>query len=196
MGDGGRAELGHMRRRRVQLLRMLEDDAWGGGPVAALLAGLLHLGKLRSEEAQLLVPRAWDRVGRPMGLLTREQWVALFRCGGYTHEFEPAERPDRAQRLFRGSDAAGALGMCWSANVDVARWLASGYDDGHVWSAAVEPWRLLAFMATGYEDQFVVDTQGLERQMELVEGPEEIAALDLEELGLRLDAVADGGVCL
>lgn len=165
----------------------LEVDA----SAAAVLLDVLHrAGRVSSSVLSCCVPIAWDLCSWPMSVLPAERWVGLFRAAGYTHEFEPAEAPAGPLRLFRGSDAAGELGMCWSTNLDVARWLASAHPEGWVWSAEVEGWRLLAFLAAGYEDQFVVDTTGLATRV--VETPVEVAALDREALAERLDAVVFG----
>lgn len=156
------------------------------GPAAAVLMDtLLQRGRLSPAIASRCVARAWDVCGGPMSVLPRDRWVALFESSGYTHEFAPAERPRETLRLYRGSDAAGAEGMCWSTNPDVARWLAVTHDVGWVWVADVEPWRLLAFMAETYEDQFVVDTRGLEATV--FERPGVVAGLDVDELANRLD---------
>lgn len=147
-------------------------------------------GWLTGELATYFVARAWDLCGHPMQVLARERWVSLFRLGGYTHEFEPAPRPVDPVRLFRGSDEAGAEGLSWSRSVDVARWFAVQRREGRVFSALVEPWRLLAFMAGGCEDQAVVDTEGL--AVEVVEGPEVVSALDEQVLAERLDLWSAG----
>jgi hypothetical protein len=142
-------------------------------------------GWLSEDAAGWFVARAWDLCGHPMQVLPRERWVALFRLAGYTHEFVPAPRPVEAVRLFRGSDEAGAEGMSWSSRLDVARWFAVQRAGGRVWSAVVEPWRLLAFMAGVSEDQTVVDTAGL--VAEVVEGPEVVSAFDEVVVAERLD---------
>lgn len=162
-----------------------------GAPAAVLMDLFERQGRLPDEVAAVCVPRAWDLCAWPMSVLSRERWVRLFEVAGYSHEFVPARRPAEALRLYRGSDAAGGEGLCWSSNPDVARWMAARFEEGWVWSAVVEPSRLLAFMAAGYEDQFVVDTTGL--VAEVVEGPPVVAAYDVDELAARLDAVAGGG---
>lgn len=160
------------------------------GPPAAVLMELMdRTGRLSPEVARRCVARAWDLCGAPMLVLPRDRWVALFEAAGYTHEFEPAERPAGTLTLYRGSDAGGGEGMCWSTNPDVARWLASGYPEGWVWVAEVESSRLLAFMAETYEDQFVVDTRGLVSVV--FEEPAVVGALDPEVLASRLDALVD-----
>jgi hypothetical protein len=63
------------------------------------------------------------------------------------------------------------------------------YVVGWVWRARVESPRLLAFMASTYEDQFVVDTDGLEA--EVVAGPGDVAAVDRDALAARLDALVE-----
>jgi hypothetical protein len=167
----------------------LELPGGGAGEAAAVLLEVFErLGRLQVEVASRLVPRAWDLCPAPMLVLSRERWVRLFRVAGYTHEFVPAAPPTGVLRLYRGSDERGREGLCWPSNLDVARWLASRYDEGWVWVAVVEPVRLLAFVAAGYEDQFVVDTTGL--VAEVLEGPEVVRGLDVDELSLRLDAAA------
>ncbi len=158
------------------------------GAAAAVLLDLFEeIGRLSATARELVAP-AWDLCSAPMSVLSRERWVRLFRAAGYTHEFAPAQRPTRTLRLYRGSDARGRLGMCWSTNLDVARWFAARQDEGWVWASDVEPWRLLAFMAAGYEDQYVVDTTDLEAVV--VERPSTVAAMDPDALVRRLDAVA------
>lgn len=164
----------------------------GDAPAAAVLLDLLERDMLLTPAVAVeLVPQVWDRCSAPMRVLDVSGWVAMFRCAGYTHEFVPAELPAKTLRLYRGSDASGELGMCWSSNVDVARWVASKYDEGWVWVADVEPPRLLAFMAATYEDQFVVDTTGLAPVV--FEHPGQVAAIDPEELAGRLDALVEIG---
>lgn len=160
-----------------------------GAGAAALMAELLRQGRLSEKTAQECVARAWDLVPSPMSVLTRKAWVALFRAAGYTHEFAPAAPPSVPLVLFRGSDEAGQEGLCWSSNLDVALWFALRFDEGWVWRAEASPWRVLAFMAETYEDQFVVDTTGLE--MEVVADPEALAAVDVDEVAARLDALVE-----
>lgn len=181
----------HADRARAERAALVEL-ALDVDPAAAavLLDDLERMGHRVGDSALTrLVPRVWDLCSWPMGTLPRERWVALFRDAGYSHDFEPAERPAGALRLFRGSDAAGAEGMCWSTNLDVARWLALPYDEGWVYEAAVEPERLLAFVAPVYEDQFVVDTTGLE--ISVLEEPAQVAAIDVDALAERLDRLVE-----
>ena len=161
-----------------------------GEAAAVLLDVFMRTGRVSQVILERCVAPAWDWCGAPMTVLTRERWIALFEAAGYTHEHQPGEPPVDPVRLYRGSDRPGEFGMCWSLNIDVARWLAASYADGWVWTAEVEPWRLLAFMAAGYEDQYGVDTTGLETTV--LESPEVVAAIDRDELARRLDAVADG----
>lgn len=176
--------------RRVAVARMMaeHDDE----PAAAVLLDLLDRDSMLSPEVALeLVPIVWDLCAAPMSVLSVDAWVRLFERAGYTHDREVAPRPTEPMRLYRGSDRGGELGMCWSSNLDVARWLAIRRHRGRVWSAVVEPWRMLAFVAPVYEDQYVVDTRGLET--ELLEGPEVVAAIDPNELVARLDALVEIG---
>jgi len=156
---------------------------------AVVMAELLRSGRLAPAVAVEFVARAWDATPWPMAVLPRERWVALFRAAGYTHEFEPAAAPEEPLWLFRGSDEAGAEGMCWTSNLDVALWFAARFDEGWVWRARVEPWRLLAFMAETYEDQHVIDTTDL--VLEVVAGPGDVAAVDVDALTDRLDALVE-----
>ena len=162
-----------------------------GPSAAALMDVLLRSGRASQGVLERCVAPAWDLCSWPMAVLPRERWVALFRAAGYTHEHRPAVAPVGPLRLFRGSEAAGELGMCWSTNIDVARWMAAKHDEGWVWSAQVEGWRLLGFMAAGYEDQYVVDTTDLVATV--IASPAGVAAIDVDALAARLDAVADGG---
>ena len=174
--------------QRVAMVRAAV--AAGDDEAAAVVLDLMERDAMLSPELALeLVPSVWDRCGAPMLVLSVASWVGLFRRAGYTHDFEPAPQPTEPVRLYRGSDPAGELGMCWSTNPDVARWLASRFPDGRVWSAVVEPERLLAFVAPLYEDQYVVDTTWL--RPVLFEGPDVVAALDLDGLFERLDLMVE-----
>lgn len=172
--------------------RALLDQALDVGGAAAVLLDLFdRQGRLSQGDAGWFVPRAWDASAYPMSVLPRGRWVVLFRLAGYTHEFEPAQRPGGPLRLYRGSDSVGRGGMCWTSNVDVARWMASRFTDGAVYVAEVGSERLLAFLAPGYEDQFVVDTEGL--AVEEFEAWWEVGGLDVEQLMDRLDEAAGVG---
>lgn len=155
---------------------------------AVLMDRFARDGRLSEEVARRCVAETWDLCPSPMAVLAADRWAELFRTAGYTHEYVPAPAPAETLRLYRGSDAAGEFGMCWSSNPDVARWFAIRYDEGWVWAADVAPWRLLAFMAAVYEDQYVVDTAGL--YTEVMEDPAAVRALDIEALTDRLDALA------
>lgn len=161
-------------------------DLLDGPAVAVELDRLRLVGDLPRGVAVEFVAEAWDLCPWPMSVLTRASWVALFGVAGYTRELVPAPRPRVALRLFRGSDPAGVEGLCWSESRDVARWMAGRFAVGVVWSAVVEPWRLLAYLDEGWEQQHVVDTTGL--QVEVVDGPGVVAGLDREALVAGLDA--------
>jgi hypothetical protein len=68
--------------------------------------------------------------------------------------------------LYRGATALRNDGMAWTSSREIAEKFATGRlrgrELGEVWTANVEPWRLLAKVADRDEHEYVVNTDELE----------------------------------
>ncbi|TYQ11605.1 UNVERIFIED_ORG: hypothetical protein L601_001500000190 [Gordonia westfalica J30] len=114
--------------------------------------------------AQLLGP-AWSDAEYPEGSFDRETWTRVFRRHGYRVNGVPAARPTTSVRLYRGATADGRAGMSWTDHLSTARSFAYGQLRGRpvgtVWTALVDPDRLLSRVTERSESEFIVDTDGL-----------------------------------
>lgn len=108
----------------------------------------------------------WADASYPDRVLSRGAWLELFTAAGYTVDGVSADRPCRPLVLYRGSVEARRSDWSWTDDVEVARRFADGRlgirPDGRVWTAVVEPRRLLARTTSRDESEYVVNTDGLE----------------------------------
>lgn len=132
----------------------------------ALLEGLLVEDVLTADVATAHVGPVWSMAEYPDAYLDRATWRELFELAGYTCDGVPAERPTEVFTLYRGSVSERRDHWSWTDDIAVARGYAQGTaarrpSDGVVWTAQVEPWRLLARNLNRSEAEYVVDTDGL-----------------------------------
>lgn len=127
----------------------------------------LHALGVLSKDSYLETAGVWSMVEYPIRALDGDGWQELFDEAGYTVDGEPAERPTKPVRLYRGAVDESACGWSWTDDLGVARKFASGElwhsggRAGRVWVATVEPWRLLARISDRQESEYVVDPYGL-----------------------------------
>lgn len=134
----------------------------------ALLADLHYEGGLAPAWYAPLVPSVWNRAEWPQDHLPRDMWRELFAAAGYTVDGNRRGRPTAARTLYRGADEAHRDGWSWTDSKRQAQWFADRpihNPPGQVWTAVVEPDRLLAHL-TGKggrrgESEWIVDTDGL-----------------------------------
>lgn len=133
----------------------------------ALLFDLLHEGLLTAETARL-TGTTWNAAEYPDRAIPHQTWRELFTIAGYTRNGQPAERPAEPLQLYRGSVLERRGDWSWTDRLDVATGYAHGTRArrplGKVWTADVEPWRLLARNEgkdNRHESEYVVDTDGL-----------------------------------
>jgi hypothetical protein len=113
------------------------------------------------------VSEAWSAAEFPEFALSRNAWFCLFFRAGYTHDGNPADRPEKPVTLYRGCSQYYTRRMAWTSDRDRAEWFA-GYRNhgGHpraVYQATVEPGRLLAFIGADAgrdENEYVLDPTG------------------------------------
>ena len=83
----------------------------------------------------------------PLASLYRAVWRDLFERAGYTHNARRRARPRLPRQLYRGADARPRDGWSWTDDRRAAEWFARRSmhsRPGVVWTAMVEPVRLLA----------------------------------------------------
>ena len=107
---------------------------------------------------------AWANWGPP--LLEPTAWRQLFGLAGYRKLDEPAARPTEPMRLWRGGLPEHSYNWSWTDDPDLPYHYAGPggvvADIGMIWTALVEPWRLMATVPDLME--YVVDTVGLDVQ--------------------------------
>ena len=156
--------------------------AWAYGRAEAVTAGefmtmacqmdgdegpwlLYSLRDQLTPEALRLTGFIWSGAEYPDRELEASVWLEMFEAGGYTHDGQPAERPKEPIRLYRGSVADRRLNWSWTERIEVAEKFAAGDRRGRplgkVWTAEVEPWRLLCRNDDRSEAEFVINTEGL-----------------------------------
>ncbi|WP_410583878.1 hypothetical protein [Amycolatopsis sp. lyj-108] len=143
----------------VALYRVPGDDM----PV---LLDALHRHQLVTDHALSgFVGLAWSNAERPDLALPRDRWRTLFAAAGYTEDGRRVPRPTQPLRLYRGSVADRRDDWSWTESRDVARIYAAGGFGGRlpgaIWTALVEPGRLLARNTDRDEAECVIDTVGL-----------------------------------
>lgn len=112
-----------------------------------------------------VVGDVWSMSEFPDTHLEHDAWRAMFDAAGYTEDGVITDRPSESVRLWRGSVAERRDDWSWTDNRDVAARYASGdwyrRPTGTVWTALVEPSRLLARNTGRGEHEYVVDARGL-----------------------------------
>lgn len=132
-----------------------------------LLASLYAEGLVDREVAAVVVPDAWSMVEFPNNALDEEEWESLFDEAGCTVDGVPAKRPNHHLHLWRGAIPECRNGWSWTDDRELAGWFAArphNAGQGRVWTADVEPHRLLAKIGMNVrpkESEYVVDARGL-----------------------------------
>lgn len=136
-------------------------------PAVLLFFELGQLGLL-PDDALVLVGEVWQMAEFPMRMADPDEWLWLFEEAGYHVDGVPAAKPlGTVTTLYRGAPAEHRLGMSWTGSREVAEWFAtrnreSYRMDAQVWCAQVEGWRFLYRTNERKEDEYVIDTVGLE----------------------------------
>jgi hypothetical protein len=140
----------------------------------ALILDLWQSGVL--EQVHLLpfgINDAWCSSERPLSQLDWPLWLGLLEDAGIVKGATWLDagrvrkvRHKRPLRLYRGAPADWRLGPSWTSSLSVAETFATGRLRGRhlgtVWTAEVEPSRLLARITGRDEDEYLIDTEGLE----------------------------------
>ncbi|MFT8395319.1 hypothetical protein [Propionibacterium sp.] len=144
-----------------EALNKIEAD---DGPV--LLFDLDWDGLLETEACTLAGP-VWCSATYPQDCADPVAWRGLFGRAGFCVDGVPAERPAEAITLYRASGENHKARWSWTDSLEQATKLAAPESpelpsSKKVWTATVEPERLLAGVTDSYGLDYVVDTQGLE----------------------------------
>lgn len=133
----------------------------------ALVDSLYLEALLTPEVGAVVVPSAWSAVEFPSRALGEDEWRELFAFAGYTVEGVPADRPTEPLLLWRGALPEHRDGWSWTDDPELAQWFADRRHhrgQGRVWTARVEPGRLLARISQvrAGESEHVVDARGMQ----------------------------------
>ena len=113
----------------------------------------------------VIVGSVWCDADYPERYLPRSEWRDLFSISGYTEDSIATARPPGPLRLYRGAVEEHHDGWSWTDDVEVARTYASGEHYGRglgwLWTAVVDPERLLCRNSFRDESEYVVETTGL-----------------------------------
>lgn len=121
-------------------------------------------GRVDSVLLERVLSSTWQT--KPLdALVDNAKALDLFQeLGRFTYDGQPAPRPRRALRLYRGATTEGRCGLSWTTSPDIAAHFAHARQQpgavAYVWTAMVPPERLLA--AFYDEQEFVVDLRGME----------------------------------
>lgn len=134
-------------------------------PAVTLLASL-HAAGLLTEDAARYVGVVWSGAELPQEvMLDRGRWLELFAIAGYTVDGQRSERPKAPLQLYRGAPYEHRHGMAWTDSAETAQQFADGKgyarSKGQVWTATVEPSRLLCHCTERRESEYVINPAGL-----------------------------------
>ncbi|OXM50251.1 hypothetical protein CFP71_27850 [Amycolatopsis thailandensis] len=143
----------------IALYRVPGDD------MPVLLDALHRHRLINDHNLSGVVGLAWSNAERPDLALSRDSWRTLFTAAGYTDDGRRVPRPTQPLRLYRGSVADRRTDWSWTGSRDIARTYAAGGFGGRlpgaIWTALVEPERLLARNNDRDEAEYVIDTRSL-----------------------------------
>lgn len=120
---------------------------------------------LGDDVATALVGQAWSIAEYPEDALGCDLWLELFDLAGFTVDGKAAPRPTQPLTLYRGAPEDRRARMAWTDSVDEAQRFATGLrtrETGELWTATVEPWRLLTVDNGRTEHEHVINPDGLE----------------------------------
>lgn len=157
--------------RRAEAHELTADEVmalWyrlGRGSAPTIVSHLAKMGLLRKKVLRDTVGHAWCGSDRPEDVLGSRRWMSLFRRAGYAIDGELATRPPEPLRLYRGATERTAHRMAWTADVKVAERFASDRwqfgSAGRVFTALVNPVRLLCLINDRDESEYVINPAGL-----------------------------------
>lgn len=143
---------------------------WLGREAGPDLMWNLHVENLLADGAYRRASSIWSGSEFPNQHLPREEWRTLFSRAGYCVDGEPAERPTEHLKLWRGSAPERRDDWSWTDDPETADSFARrglrGRPIGHVWTAYVAPWRLFARENGRTEAEYIVDTEGLDIELD------------------------------
>ncbi len=138
----------------------------------ALVLDLFDNGLLTAAAARRGVPHAWCMCEWPgRAVDPPHRWRDLFDLAGYTVDSVPSKRPTTPLTLYRGAVPEHRDGWSWTDDIQLAQWFAERPHNagrGRIWTAVVEPSRLLARIITEGRDgesEYVLDPSGLAVQL-------------------------------
>jgi hypothetical protein len=133
-----------------------------------VLISLVCESALTETAATALTAQVWSSAEFPEEQLGRPDWLHLFAMAGYTIDGDdravPAQRPAQPTALYRGAPASHRGRMAWTSSLERAWWFARRWPHlgpASVWTAQVEPWRLLAACNGRNEGEFVINPEDL-----------------------------------
>ncbi|MFK0244510.1 hypothetical protein ACIQUM_07415 [Amycolatopsis azurea] len=136
-----------------------------GDDMPVLLDALYRHRLITDHTLSGFVGLAWSNAERPDLTLGHDRWRTLFTAAGYTDDGRRTPRPAESLRLYRGSVADRRTDWSWTDSRQVARTYAAGGFGGRlpgaIWTALVNPERLLARNTDRDEAEYVIDTAGL-----------------------------------
>lgn len=151
----------------------------GRNELPHVLRGLFESGELDLADLAEGVANAWVSAESPKQELGAPYWLEMLESTGFILDGERAANPETSPlKLFRGASFDRQRQMSWTEDLELASWFATrSLGDGHlsaVWSATVQPKRLLAHINSGREgeSEWVVNPQRMQIGRRL--GPEDL----------------------
>jgi hypothetical protein len=134
--------------------------------VAVAAAGCLRSGAATNELAF-----AWSTGNSPERVVQAPDWLAAFDAVGYiSDEDSPQDAPNGDQVLYRGATPKRRLGLAWTERRAVAELFTNELkergEDGRIYRAHVESWRVKARFNTRDEREWVIDTTDLATELD------------------------------
>ncbi|MGW0158473.1 hypothetical protein ACWDUN_04025 [Mycobacterium sp. NPDC003323] len=129
----------------------------------ALLLDLYNAGAIEIWNHPAVVVDVWAMCEFPATRFDPPTiWVELFEEAGFTHDGQPADRPEQPVTLYRGCHPGRRFGMSWTTDTGQARWFAQrdlGQGVGDVYTVSADPSWLLAYIGDEHrqESEYVID---------------------------------------
>ncbi|MEJ5927949.1 hypothetical protein WG915_04865 [Corynebacterium sp. H128] len=151
--------------RAMTALAILQDTRRATANYALFKSGKLAV---TPEQITRLTCFAWQFSVTPLAHLSKNQWLDMFRYGGFVSTEPGVATPPESITLYRGGhprETESGFGMSWTSDRETAEFFANDYHSnrgGCIFTAEVKAPAILAHINTLGKNEYVIDPDDAE----------------------------------